>query len=91
MAESPDARRKRLRWLCRRGMKELDVCLNGWLERQHALDGPRLQAFEALLQWPDDRLWDALRGAWQPSDPRQREILAELVRLVPARPGESGR
>ncbi len=69
---------KRLRWLCRRGMKELDVCLQCWMEHHAHTDDQTLAAFEALLALPDDRLWDGLRGAWQPDAPLQREILHQL-------------
>jgi antitoxin CptB len=56
-AVSAEARLGRLRWMCRRGMRELDVLLERWLERH----GPRATAeelarFEALLQWQDPEL-----------------------------------
>jgi antitoxin CptB len=61
------ARLKRLRWLCRRGMKELDVLLEAFLERQPAAlargDWPRL---ESLLDSEDDLLWDWLQGREAP-------------------------
>ncbi len=76
------ARFKRLRWLCRRGMKELDVCLNSYLAQHPQLDEAQLQALEALLQWQDDRLWDGVRGALQVEDARQQALLAELSRLA---------
>jgi len=49
--------RRRLSWRCRRGMKELDLLLAGWLESQfeRATEAQRHQ-FEALLELPDPQL-----------------------------------
>ena len=53
----PD-RVRRLRWACRRGMKELDVLLESFIARQEdALGQGRWPEFEALLQEEDDRIW----------------------------------
>jgi antitoxin CptB len=53
-----EAELKRLRWRCRRGMKELDILLVRWLElRWAAADAGQRAAFEALLESEDDRLW----------------------------------
>lgn len=53
-----DVRMRRLRWLCRRGMKELDVLLEAFLANEEANlragDWPEL---EALLNEEDDRIW----------------------------------
>ena len=58
---------KRLRWRCRRGMKELDLLLVRWLERSWAgADDGRRAAFEALLQAEDDRLWYWFTGKERP-------------------------
>ena len=58
-----EGRIKRLRWLCRRGMKELNVLLEAFLLREHeALAGGAWPEFEALLGHEDDVLWDGLRG-----------------------------
>ncbi|MFM7397304.1 MAG: succinate dehydrogenase assembly factor 2 [Gammaproteobacteria bacterium] len=47
----------RLRWRCRRGMKELDVLLERWLSRygSSATPSERL-AFESLLDLQDPQL-----------------------------------
>ena len=56
-----------LRWRCRRGMRELDVLLGHWLERQwaQAPDERRL-AFGRLLEQEDDAIWDWLMGRAEP-------------------------
>jgi antitoxin CptB len=59
MPDTPDTtddlRLRRLRWLCRRGMKELDVLLERFIAGQ-------AQALRAG-QWPQlERLWDYLQS-----------------------------
>ncbi|MEE4293340.1 MAG: succinate dehydrogenase assembly factor 2 [Xanthomonadales bacterium] len=52
------ARIRKLRWLCRRGMKELDVLLLRFVERESAqLENGGWPEFEELLSAEDDRLW----------------------------------
>ncbi len=60
-----ELRLKRLRWLCRRGMRELEILLEGFLRREEAaiLDGVWPE-FEALLACEDDRLWDWFQGRY---------------------------
>lgn len=48
----------RLRWKCRRGMKELDIVLLRYLERHYPnADGDRQRAFEKLLDMQDPELY----------------------------------
>lgn len=47
----------RLRWHCRRGMKELDVLLERWLDRHAPTASPvEIEAFETLLAMQDPQL-----------------------------------
>ena len=47
----------RLKWQCRRGMLELDVMLNGYLERMwSSLNDDEKQAFQQLLKYSDQQL-----------------------------------
>lgn len=49
---------RKLRWLCRRGMKELDVLLELFLQQnQQALERGSWPEFEALLHNEDDEFW----------------------------------
>jgi antitoxin CptB len=69
----------RLHWQCRRGMRELDLLLQDFLERRYAsLDDDGQAAFAALLECPDALLFDYLMGGLAPSDP----ALADVVRRV---------
>ena len=69
----------RLRWRCRRGLLENDVVLERFL-RAHAatLEGERLAAFEALLEYSDGELWDLVSGRAECRDP----ALGEVVRML---------
>jgi antitoxin CptB len=53
-----DIRIRQLRWLCRRGMKELDVLLERFLaEHEDALRSGAWPDLEQLLAEEDDQLW----------------------------------
>lgn len=57
----------RLRWLCRRGTKELDALYGWWLhERFDHADAGLQKAFGELLQEQDPDLWDWTIGRAQP-------------------------
>ncbi len=52
------SRVRKLRWLCRRGMKELDVLLESFLRQNlQALESGSWPEFEALLHNEDDVFW----------------------------------
>jgi antitoxin CptB len=52
-----------LRWRCRRGMLELDIMLNAYLDaRQGRMTGEELRVFEKLLEYPDQVLQGLLLG-----------------------------
>jgi antitoxin CptB len=69
----------RVRWRCRRGLLELDLILAGFLERHLVrLDAKELQAFDELLDAPDNDLLDWALGRKDPADPRYLAVLALL-------------
>lgn len=74
-----DAHIKRLRWRARRGTRELDALLGGWLDR-HSVDSEpeQLQAFDALLGAQDPELWDWLMYHAEPPRADWRAIVAEI-------------
>jgi len=73
---SDAAELKRLRWRCRRGMKELDQLLERWLDRAHGEASERERGvFPRLLDCEDDKLWRWFLGYEVPPD-------AELAALV---------
>jgi len=70
---------KRVQWRCRRGTRELDALLGGWLEAHRAsLDGAQLGAFDALLDQQDPVLWDWLMGHAEPPRADWYAIVADI-------------
>ena len=57
MTGTGDAEANRLRWRCRRGMRELDILLERYLAERWPTAAPdRRVAFRALLELPDPEL-----------------------------------
>lgn len=57
------------RWQCRRGMLELDLLLNNFVDKKAAeLDDQQRSTFELLLSYPDQTLFDLLLGEAVSSD-----------------------
>ena len=72
-----DRLRERIRWHCRRGMLELDLVLNRFLERHFAHLGAReLDALRTLLLRTDPELLDLVMARTEPVEPLEREVLA---------------
>jgi len=66
----------RLRWQCRRGVLELDLLLERFLERHgERLQGEYLALFNILLEYTDDDLLGLIRGRSELTDTRLTEIL----------------
>jgi len=79
---SLDRMHERLRWHCRRGMLELDLVLQAFLERHlDGLDASGIEAFKSLLARTDPDLLDLVMGHDEPRSERERELLA-LMRNV---------
>jgi len=78
MTESRQAK-ERLRWRCRRGMLELDLLLQGFLDRGYARLNPGgQQVFENLLDYPDDVLLELLMGRSAAADPEVADVIEEI-------------
>jgi antitoxin CptB len=70
---------KRLRWQCRRGMREMDMLLERWLDRHYVPASAAVRAdFAALLSTEDDLLWDWLMGKGAPSNAAQAQLIAAI-------------
>ncbi len=68
----------RTRWRCRRGMLENDWLLGQFLAHGYAyLDQEGRDAFERLLDYPDNVLLDVVMG-------RQTTVDEGIARIVPA-------
>jgi antitoxin CptB len=72
----------RLRWRCRRGMRELDELLGRWLESCYpAASSTERTAFELFLDLPDPDMARYLLGR-EPPPPEHRAILDSLLGLA---------
>jgi antitoxin CptB len=76
----PEPQLNRLRWRCRRGMRELDQLLVRWLDAHAAAaDAQALRSFADLLDAEDADLWDWAMGRARP--PRADwQVLIEQIR-----------
>lgn len=74
---------QRLRWRCRRGMRELDQLFTRYLDRawRDAAEAERA-VFERLLACEDDRLWRWFLGYEAPDDV-ELHALVERIRALP--------
>jgi antitoxin CptB len=80
---SDDAELRKLRWRCRRGMRELDRLLERWLDRDHAAASEHQRGvFRRLLDCEDDRLWRWFLGH-ETSDDVEIAALVDCIRSLP--------
>jgi antitoxin CptB len=70
----------RLRWRCRRGMKELDLLLCGYLDAEYEeADPDRKDAFSRLLDCPDPLIYDYFLGRALPPDPALTALIRQIT------------
>ena len=67
--------RRRLDWKCRRGLLELDIVLQRFIP---ILRDEDVQPLQALLELPDNDLWDIIIGRSDRYDPRLEQTVARL-------------
>ncbi len=67
--------RNRLYWKCRRGLLELDLVLARFIP---ILKDEDVQPLHALLDLPDNDLWDIIAGRSDEYDRRFEETVARL-------------
>ncbi len=80
MSLDPDISLSQLRWRCRRGMRELDSLLTGWVERHWAsADAETRAQFLVLLESEDDALWNWVTGRAAPADPALAGLVERIV------------
>ena len=78
---------ERVRWRARRGLLELDIVLGRFIEAHYAkLNDAEKMAFEALLDMPDNSLWDMIAGraerGVQDAAHNEQQALLEKIRAV---------
>lgn len=76
---TPELKAK-LTWRCRRGMLELDLMLNRFIQQKlDHLSETELTTFQQLLEQPDPDLYAWLMGYEQPQDATVRDFI-EYIR-----------
>ena len=74
-----DSNRRRLEWQCRRGMRELDELLGGFMKSgYHRLDEPGRERFSALLEYPDTVLLEILMGRMTTIDTDVAHLVGQI-------------
>lgn len=69
----------RLKWQCRRGMRELDELLSDWLEHRYpASPEEQKAAFQALLELSDPELAGYLLGKDTPAGKELASIVERI-------------
>lgn len=75
---------KRLQWRCRRGMRELDLLLTRYLDREWTRDSDAERGvFLRLLDCEDDRLWRWFLDL-EPAPDDALDSLVRRIRSLPA-------
>ena len=63
----------RLKWKCRRGLLELDIVLERYLQKN-----PVDEELSALLDLPDNDLWDIVNGRSEQYETRFKQVVQRL-------------
>ncbi len=73
---------QRVYWRCRRGMLELDILLNNFLDKDYNnLDNNTKNVFNRLLDYPDNVLLELLLGRTISSD-REIQGVIQKIRTI---------
>ena len=69
----------RLKWQCRRGMLELDLMLEAFVDKGlTSLNPSERNSFETLLGYPDQLLFDYLLGNGRPTDGEMMRVIERI-------------
>ena len=83
--EKDDAHRARLYWQCRRGMLELDLALQTFLDHHYdSVTSDERRAFESMLNYPDPLLLEYVMGRIIPTDRQMANVVGRLRAPAPA-------
>ncbi len=83
-AADPAAELRRIRWRCRRGMRELDQLFERWLAQAYpSASEAEHRVFLRLLDCEDDRLWRWFMG-YEACPDDQLATLVARIRALPA-------
>ena len=72
----------KIRWQCRRGMRELDELLSGYLESSYQkISNEEKKAFNKLLELSDPELVKLLLTPYQSEDPQVNDMIIKIKKL----------
>lgn len=78
--ESGHRMKRRLRWRCRRGTKELDLILSAFVDHHYGgLDEAERRLFDQLLESTDPQLADWLCHGAKPTDQGMAVIVKRIL------------
>lgn len=70
---------ERVRWRARRGLLELDIVLGRFIDARYAQLGvTERDVFDALLDMPDNTLWDMIAGKQDATRGEQQALLEKI-------------
>ncbi len=70
---------RRMHWRCRRGMLELDLLFQHFAEHHlYKLNNAQIAALDALLDLPDNGLWDLINSTVPSSSTVSQQVLTLL-------------
>ena len=72
-----DYRKRKLHWKCRRGLLELDIVLERFMQA-NALQEKEADSFDELLELPDNDLLDIVMGRSDTYQPHLNDLVARL-------------
>lgn len=79
MNSAVDVSMSQLKWRCRRGMLELDILLNNFLEKKYNdLSQSDAALFSTLLDYQDQVLLDLLLGKKESSNANVLDLVARI-------------
>ena len=68
-----------LQWQCRRGTLELDLLMSHFLKNIYpSAPVGQQQAFQRLLEYPDDKLYDLLTGKERSQDKDVQDVVQRI-------------
>jgi antitoxin CptB len=77
---SGDQELNRLRWRCRRGMRELDALLMRYLDNRYAAAGQAEQAaFRGIVSLPDPEILALLTGRLRSDDDEVNRVVDLII------------
>lgn len=83
IANTQTVEQRRLAWRCRRGMLELDIVLQRFVSQQfNTLNADELQAFDTMLDLPDNEFWQLLSQAEETHKNAATQALLCKMRII---------